>query len=248
METYTPGAECADPRPLLVTARMGGPLTYYGDGLHLDGPLSYGAYQEWLDDHDPAEMPPIGGPTVVDFAMPLATWRSTYIGEVHPSILDHGGQVWGWCCSAAQAAWVLPRKREVRKRSALDEMVRWTAAPSENYASGPRKSKDLAFPTVFSPTIRWYAYGDPARVHQLLERVHHIGKLSHHGSGPVLSWEVAEVEADLSVWRGTTLMRRLPATEALLLGRSATYRGVRAPYHHPSREVLCCEPDDDTAS
>lgn len=231
--------------PMVVTAKMAAAVTYYGDGLHLDGPLSWGAYLEWVEEHDPTSLPPISSGSVVDFELPLAAWMAPTIGDPDPAIVLPDGQVWGWCCSAAQAEWRCPGKREVRKRPVLSEMVRWTAATSENYGTGPRKARDLAYPTMLATEIRWYAMGDLARVRDLLSRVSAIGKLSHHGSGQVLRWEAEACEHDWSIWQGARLMRRLPATDELTdAGRTATYGAIRAPYHHPSREVLCCGPDD----
>jgi hypothetical protein len=229
-------------QPLRVTALMGEPIVYYGDGLHLDGPLSYGAYVEYVREHGD-DLPPIGEEWAVDFDLPLSTWRCPPAdGESpHPRMLAPDGTIWGWRCSAAQADWVAEGTHWLRKKPATDAMRRYTEAPSHNIGLGPMKAKNLPLPARLAFEVTWYAHGDLQEVSRLLANVRHIGKLCGHGMGRVLDWVVDEMGEDWSC-RGLEgrLMRRMPAAF------SSDAPGVlplalRAPYHHRSRVALGVE-------
>lgn len=211
--------------PLRITARMGEPVVTYGDGLHLDGILSYGAML--ADPETAASLPHISGPTAHDWPLPLARWIV--------------GDEWGWCASAAHADWLVRSKAEVRKRTPTAEMTRLTRDRTVNVASGPFKPQDKAFPTLMALEVEWYALGAADGVRRLLDLVTHVGKLSAHGYGRVLEWEVAEAAEDWSIERDGELTRRMPA--ALRPHAAPGRGGLRAPYHHRSRMGACVEPD-----
>lgn len=221
--------------PLKVTARMGEPVIYYHDGLHLDGLLAYGAYIEHIRNGG-EDLPPISSPWAVDFELPLAKWsRPVPEGaEVDARLLNGDGDLWGWCASAAIADWVAHGKMEFRKRPDIARMARYTAHPSHHLGAGPFKAFDVAYPTELAFKIEWYALGDRERVEALLQDVTHIGKKHNVGMGKVLEWTVDDTERDWSVERDGALMRRMPRDG----GRPGT---IRAPYHHPSRLVPCAE-------
>lgn len=231
--------------PMRVTAHMGEPVVYYGDGLHFDGVLAYGAYQAWLTSHDRYELPPIGSEWAIDFALPLAKWavQSPVAPNTDPRLLTPEGHVWGWCSSMAQADWVAEGIHALRKYPAYRHFRRYTAAKSHHPGLGPMKAKDLPLPTRLAYEIHWYALGDPDETTHLLTHVSHIGKLTHHGMGRVLRWEIEQMGADRSIDYDGRLMRRMPWGYAQ--DRPGVVGAIRAPYHHFSRCVLSVEGDYD---
>lgn len=218
-------------RALRVVAELAEPVVYYGDGMHLDGPLQYAAFRELpaLTRHrmpmmDEAEW-------VQDFDIPVARHR------VLPGRLG-----WTWCCSAVHADWKIHTTVQTRKRPAMRQMVRYTKDKSINVASGAVKAWNLKYPARWAPALVWYVLGEERRLVYLLEtHVTHLGKKSRHGNGRVLRWRVEPFEQDWSVRRGALLTRRLPATDDDKTG--LVRAGVRAPYHHHSRQALCVEPN-----
>jgi hypothetical protein len=225
-------------RPMRVVATMGEPLVHYGDGLHLDGPLSWGAYLEYVREHGD-DLPPLSGPWAMDFDLPLARWTCPPAGGEDARLLTADGELWGWCCSAAVVDWVAQGRHDLRKRPALEAMRRYTGARSHHTGLGPMKAKDISFPTLLAFEIEWYALGDRDAVARLLGRVHHLGKLSRHGLGRVLRWTVEPMEVDWSIEREGRLMRRMPEAWPRATVAGEEIAPIRAPYHHRSRRVSC---------
>src|SRR5690554_1403069 len=88
--TTPPGDTTADPRwqPVRVVARLATPVIGLdAHPMHLDGPVSWGAYLAYIAEHGHDALPPLSDNHAVDFALPLATWNM------------HG--TWGWACSRA---------------------------------------------------------------------------------------------------------------------------------------------------
>jgi CRISPR type IV-associated protein Csf3 len=240
--------------PLRVVAHVTEPILYAGDGLHLDGILSAAAF-EALDERTRRRMPPLSSPWAVDIDVPLARWGvdvgPDWSGDARLLWKQKGGgasrnrysrTLWGWCASAVQAEWQQHGTAEIRKRPELDQMRRYAKDRTADISSGPMKAYDLAFPTVFAPTLTWYALGDGARVLELLRRhIVAIGKKTRLGYGTVARWEVERVEADWSIaGPDGRLVRRMPR-ESGMVGQHS-YGAIRPPYHHASRLVECVEP------
>lgn len=245
--------------PMRVVARMGEPIAYLGDLLHLDGLLAYGAYHD-LDERTRRTIPPIDATDwPVDVAQPLSVWsvpadpalderllksrngikRSVRGSEGIPAGTER--RLWGWCASAAdESAWLARGKVEIRKKPDLTKMRRYTDAKSHNLGSGHMKAYDLAFPTVTALEVVWYAHGDPERVRHLLSKyVPAIGKKRNLGNGTVTEWVVEETSEDRSVLHEGRPTRRLP--RGACEGAPGT-GAIRPPYYHSSRFVESVEP------
>src|SRR5690606_30994329 len=89
-----------------ATAHLAEPIINLdGHACHLDGPAAFAAYLAYTDRHGHHSLPPMGRDSVVDFALPLATWTAPAPGPVHQlARAATPGHVWGWACSAAAAA------------------------------------------------------------------------------------------------------------------------------------------------
>lgn len=237
MNIYPISVHHDDPRPLRITAVMAEPVVTFGDGLHLDGAVAYGAFMS-LPRPVRESMPPTSAPEALDFDLPLNRWHYEAPEGSAAGALDDEGRVWGWQCSAAHAVWQHHGTAEVRRRPPVQEMARYTDARTVQINCGPFKAQDKAFPTLWAPEIVWYAIGTPDSLRQLLEHVPGLGKLTGHGHGRVLRWDVAEVGcADADRWA----RRRLPTTAPGAVGWPA--RGaIRPPYYHASRVVPCIDP------
>lgn len=218
--------------PVRVEARLGeAVIGLPKDPMHLDGPLSWGAYQDALMAEDPAtlRLPPMRE-WAHDFVLPLATWTGPCTRpDPDPRLLAADGRsVWGWACSRAEYRVLRHAVAHVRRRPAVDEMARWTSADRYHPSLGPRRAANLQHQGVWVDRVRWWALADPGRLRQLLDRVTHVGRLARHGWGRVLSWSVVEDAEAMRRWRG----RWFPAHGGQL-------QSVRAPYHHASRRMLC---------
>lgn len=243
--------------PMRVVAVMDEPIGYLGDLLHLDAPLSYAAYHD-LDERTRKTIPPPGSAEFedwpIDLALPLSTWWLTYDerehGVIEPRLCkrnradrrDRTARLWGWCASAAaETAWGVRSKLEVRKRPDLARMARYTDAKAANLGAGHMKAYDLAVPTVFAREVVWHAHGDLERVAALLTRfVPAIGKKRNLGSGTVREWRVEPCADDHSTIADGAPMRRLPFGCA---SASSTRVGaIRPPYYHHTRLVMAVEP------
>jgi len=215
-----------------VVATMEEPVCVVNPVVHLDGVLAFGAYLQ-LDEERRRALPPISSEWAEDFELPLARWeQEARVPEPFDERLcSRPGVVWGWKCSAARFEQALEGVHEVRKKPAQAEMLRYADAKKLKTGAGPVRARDRKFPTVFAREIRWCVEGDAERVLALARGVPGIGKLVGHGMGRVASWRAEEAREDWSMWR------TLPDAESPLL------YGIRAPYHHPSRQVFAKEPE-----
>lgn len=179
--------------------------------LHLDGPLSWGAYQQHLADHGHDSLPPMTDTHAVDFALPLATWTAE--------------GTWGWACSRGHYEPDGHFTLAMRRRPPVDEMARYSDSAKHHLSAGPMKARDTPLPGTLVREVTWYALADPEPLKALLERVWSLGRLGRHGHGKVTGWSVAAHE-DREAWRD----RVMPHPDGML-------QAVRAPYHHPTRKV-----------
>lgn len=206
----------ADPSwsAVAVTATLATPVVHPADHpLHLDGPASWGAYQQYLHAHGHATLPPMTPTSAVDFTLPLATWTA------------HG--TWGWACSRAHYTPTAHLTLAARRRPAVDEMARYTADAKTHLAAGPLKARDTPLPATLVEAITWYALADPDDLADLLtEHVWALGRHTRHGHGRVQRWTVTPHDGR-DAWRARTMPD--PG--------SPTRLPVRAPYHHPTRHV-----------
>lgn len=220
--------------PLRVSCKLVEPIIYYQDGLNLDGPLQFGAFQEWrLSGGDPDALPPLQSPDPVDFTLPIATWRC--------------GEQWGWCTSDVQAEWGFSQPIPFRGPTCTDPMRWWTHTNSVNTSSGRFKPTDLRYPAVTPDThLEWYVLGDPDGVARLLRHVPNLGKKHNLGCGTLHAdfdgtpqWTVEEIEDDYSIERDGILTRRMPARWPAE-GRPG-FGPIRAPNWHRARYVQSVE-------
>lgn len=214
-----------------VVARMAEPYMPGIDGLHLDGILAFGFYLS-MDRDERDRLPPIDSPSVVDLDLPLAKWTSdTEDDDVHIDLLNDDGLVWGWLASKEAAVNVIKSQHAVRKKPAVDEMVRYSKDSSYNMSLGPLKASNIAYASSFSRELEWICIGDPSRIEALLSKVRGVGKAASNGQGRVLSWHVSE-DPSISA-ADVTARRRMPSPDGVVI------RGVRPPYHHHTRQTLC---------
>lgn len=215
--TTPPGDTTADPRwqPVRVVARLATPVIGLDSHpMHLDGPVSWGAYLAYISEHGHDALPPLSDDHVVDFALPLATWNM------------HG--TWGWACSRAHYTPVGYTTVAMRRRPAVDEMARYAPDRRHHLAAGPMKARDTPLPATLVSEITWYALADPEPLAELLDRVLSVGRLGRHGHGRVLRWEVHPHD-DREAWRDRVFPRP-----------GGVPQSIRAPYHHPKRKVPAC--------
>lgn len=232
---------------------MDEPIGYLGDLLHLDGPLAYAAYHD-LDERTRRTIPPIETTEFpVDLTLPLSRWWCDYDpgqhGDVDVRLLKRRAtgakgtdpQIWGWCASAAdESSWSVRSKLEIRKKSALKEMGRYTDAKMHNTSSGHMKAYDLAIPTVFAREVVWYAHGDADKIRALLSRfIPALGKKRSTGSGTVREWVVEPCGDHDGITVEGKLTRRMPASAADGFTRLGA---IRPPYYHHTRIVGAVEP------
>lgn len=215
--------------PLRVVARLADPVA----GLdthqaHLDGPLSWAAWQAYTAVHGRHALPPMGPDSVADFALPLAVWTRPAPGPVHPLAQTGDGQVWGWACSAAVYETAALTRIEIRRKPAAEAMARWTADRRHHLATGPLKAREGVVSAVLTRHITWWCLGEPDPVRDLLARLTHLGRHTRHGHGRVLDWEVTVDEAAWERWQ-----------QRVWPDPAGTPDTIRAPYHHPSRRMPC---------
>ena len=210
--------------PLRITASLAEPFIYYGDGMHLDGLVALGFFRAMPREEQEA-LPPISSDDPTDFPLPLDRW-------------EYGG-AWGWKASAVHCTVLRASVYEVRKKTAVAQMARYTSSPSVEISGGHFKSTNVPFPQAFAHTLTWYAVGDLLEVGRLLALVHGVGKLCKGGCGRVIRWAVEEWPEDWSLLRGGALTRRMPWGFAPGIRR---HGAIRTPYHHRSRVVDACEP------
>jgi CRISPR type IV-associated protein Csf3 len=215
--------------PVHVTARLTEPVVNLtGHPAHLDGPVSYGAYQEYLHANGHAALPPMSGDHAVDFDLPIAAWTAPAPGPVHPlARAATDGLVWGWACSRAHYEPLAYTTIAVRRRPAVDEGARYTKDRRWHLSAGPTKARDVPHPAVHVTAVTWWALADPDRLKALLDRVPSLGRLGHHGHGRVASWTVRPC-GERDAWRD----RVWPHSDG-------TPDTIRAPYHHRTRMMPC---------
>lgn len=229
----------ADRVPLRITAHMSEPIVYMGDGMHLDGILAGAAFRQ-LPGGMRATMPTADETDwPLDMTMPLSKWRVPFDGRCNRRLRDERGFVWGWCASAVHAEWLLHTRVEVRKRTAVEEMQRYTAAGDVELGSGRFKPADLTLPARVAHRLVWYARGKAEAVERMLTYVPSLGRKRGHGNGVVARWEVERIDEDWSVTRAGKLTRAMPAGYAD--GRRKV-AGIRPVYWHRSRQIECVVP------
>lgn len=219
--------------PVRVTAHLAEPIINLdGHACHLDGPAAFAAYLAYTDRHGHHSLPPMGRDSVVDFALPLATWTAPAPGPVHQlARAATPGHVWGWACSAAAAdpaAWTVV---EVRRKPNSEAMHRYAPDRKVHLATGPLKARNAPHPATIVRTITWWALADPDRLHALLSRVPGLGRHTRHGNGRVHRWEVTPDPRAATLWR----RRVWPDPDG-------TPDTIRAPYHHHTRLMPCTPP------
>lgn len=221
-----------DPRwePVRVTARLAEPvLGLDSHAAPLDGPVSWGAYLEFVSVHGHGALPAMTDDHAVDFALPLATWTAPAPEGVHElARAADRSRVWGWACSRALYPQPEYTTVPVRRRPAADEAARYTTDRKWHLAAGPLKARDTPHQAVLVREIVWYALGDPEGLQHLLGRVHGLGRHTRHGHGSVLTWEITVDPAARERWRD----RPWPDP-------TGHPTGIRAPYHHPTRKAPC---------
>jgi CRISPR type IV-associated protein Csf3 len=228
-------------RPLRIWCDLAEPVVYFGDGMCFDGLLA----AAWFRDLPYAVTSPWptatrAEPWVKDLDLPLAKWSVPFAGACDPRLRDESGRVWGWCASAVHADWSISTTVEVRKRTAFDDMARWSRAPDVDVSAGRFKAHDLRLPARVARRLEWYAVGDPAQIQRVLtEHITAVGRKVGHGNGRVLRWRVDDWAHDWSVTRNGRLSRPMP--EGYVRG-PVQRRGVRALYWHPSRQIACVVP------
>ena len=231
----------------IIDAELVEPVVTYGDGLHLDGPLSFAAFSV-LSQDEQRKVPPLSGDWAVDFELPLDRWehdcdlpptadpRLTIDGVLKQTRRGTRGIVWGWCCSAAvPVGQILETSHSLRKRPAIGEMVKYGTERRYESGCGPHKAKDLVYPAIHVRKLRWYCRGDAETTLEMLTRyVPSVGKLSRQGPGRVRKWTMKKVDVDWSIRNQEGLpMRRLPA---LMFPEHPVLDGtIRTPYYHRSR-------------
>jgi hypothetical protein len=218
-------------KPIRVTAELAEPIVYYGDGLHLDGPLSWGAYME-LPAEERDAMPPLShADDAIDLELPLAR-----------VVVEDGLLGWVWAASAVHADWLGETVVEVRKRPPEGEFITRTSAKSFHRSLGHTKAWDLRYPAALARRLVWYAVGDAEAVFDLLAlHVPNVGKKARQGNGRVMRWAVEPWPHDWSVERDGELTRRMP--HAFRPDAVPSRGALRTPYHHRSRQAPCVEPD-----
>ena len=228
--------------PMRIVAHMDEPIVYYGDLIHIDSAIAFGAFRD-LDDRTRARMPPISAEWPVDIALPLSRWACDAANEDHDRRLQiaESSELWGWCASAEDVAWSLRSVVEVRKKPDLQRMGRYSDDKSTHLSTGALKAYDLAMPSVFAHEITWWARGDVDKVRALLTRhVPAIGKKRNAGNGTVREWVVEATDVDRSVESDRGVMRRMPVGAVV---DGARVRGaIRPPYFHASRVCSSIDP------
>lgn len=195
-----------------VTAHLTTPVIGLDEQpLHLDAPVSWGAYQAYLATHGHGTLPPMTDEHAVDFALPLATWTE--------------GGTWGWACSRGQYDPVAWSTTAMRRRPATAEMARYSRDAKHHLSAGPMKARDVPLPATLTGTVTWHALAHPGELRELLDRVWAIGRHGRHGHGRVTRWEIT-TGSGRDAWKD----RVMPHPDGAV-------QGVRAPYHHPTRKV-----------
>lgn len=215
--------------PLRIVARLDEPLVAdLHRPLHLDGPLAWCAYLEWVEAAGRRPPPIRTAESPPDWDLGLATWTAPPSGPVLDGrALGADGQAWGYACSGHTPVPAAHTAVAVRRKPQETAHGRYTAERRYHLGAGPYKARDTVHPAAWIGDITWWALGERARVEQLLGRLTHVGRLARHGYGRVQRIEVAE-DHDRDGWRA----RAMPAA-------GGPVEGYRAPYHHATRRMPC---------
>lgn len=84
-------------------------------------------------------------------------------------------------------------------------------------------------------SISWYVVGDSAEIKALLDMMRFVGKKTAQGWGEIASWSIEAMDYNWSVWRGSELMRSIPAPSGIVYG-------IRPSYWLRSNQVPCLLP------
>lgn len=236
--------------PIKITAKLTEPVVYYGDGMHFDGILAWGAFM-MLTPEERSMLPNLQiSDWADDFDLPLATWECD-LGEgfgYDCRLLNANGKLWGWCASAVVAEWEKYGKCEYRRKPNNRMYAELYTGNTINTGSGSAKAYDIALPTR-TPRgyeLVWYAVGDKKRVIELLSLVPAVGKKVNTGYGTVEEWIVQEISDDISIVDRGVLMRTIPVhlfDQLGLHGHSTMKEAAfRPPYTHSSRIAMCMVP------
>lgn len=157
--------------------------------------------------------------------------------------------LWYWSCSSAQI--------EVKSRDTQYWNKRFDtqAGLSDHIDFGGRvekiiieqgryKAYHMPLPTLVCNKVVWYAYGDAAKISDLLSPITGISKKRSQGQGHVLRWEIEVMQEDWSEWRDGWLMRPVPAPLAGEMlkqggGWNMQHIAFRAPQWHPANQMMC---------
>lgn len=211
-----------------VTAHMAEPIVNWRPEMMLDGPLSWGAFRLRQGRNHGPNLPPMTPDHAHDFDLPLARWTVPAFGDHHPELLDDRGNIWGWCTSAVitEDAAALSGV-DVRRRPATDPMSRWSDAKRHHIGLGPMKARNVRLPAAFAHRLAWHIDSEePDAVMRLLEHVTHLGRMTRHGHGRILHWEIRAHQS------GAWMERPMPH-------KGGQPMSVRAPHHHPTRQAPC---------
>lgn len=223
------------PGPLLITARLAGPLA--GDPPRLDALL-----ESVLSLYHPKAAPGYkidrAGPAPPQASVPIPILRRTVTGD--------DGRAWQVaCCSDpilpvpdAETVEHYCKRIGVENAGLMDPAARVVVATGNSWT----KSYRLPLRIRRVAEVRWFAFGDRRTVWEVLRRVHFLGKKISYGYGRVASWEVAEVDEDLTWFaptgHGPLLMATLPDGPHLpggLIGARRDFGACVPPLWHPSR-------------
>jgi len=241
-------------------------------GLNLDGILQYAAFLAYCDlpEQERWHLGRMEDQNPVDFELPVARWTmpagvhageltgddeldalAEFLPRAHPSLLNARGELWGWCTSSALGEPAAKELVAYRGKSPVQEALTLTQAARVNIATGLFKGIDLAYEAHITNRLTWHVLGDASAVCALLKRVTYIGKKHNVGGGAVMIdalghplWTVEEVEdGDRDMWcvHGGRLVRHVPVGWPNI-ATALTEASVRAPNHHPSRQLACHTP------
>lgn len=215
-------------QPLSITAHLSEPIAGWREDIGIDGPLSFAAMLEFIDEHGNV-LPPKNQKWALDFEIPIAKWAIPLPNGISadPRLLTQDGQVWGWCVSDPQYEEAFPQVVDVRRKPAIEEMSRWSRANRHHIGFGPHKARNVPHNAAFVRSITWYVLGEQEGIERLLKRVKALGRLSRAGNGRVMKWVVEPCD-DQNAWK----QRCFPADQGVDLP-------VRAPAWHKSRLVPC---------
>jgi hypothetical protein len=211
--------------PLKVTAELAGPVG--GDPPALDGLLERLAFLDVFG----GTLPPPGDPR----------WTAHPPGTVAVPFGRRPVEGFPWpvpLCSSPVFAARTDGVQHFSRRFAVDPgLLRADARTVHHTNMGEFKSYRMPLRVRDVGRVVWFCFGDPIALRDALSDVTHLGKKTSAGHGPVASWRIEPIAADLSWFApspvGDVLMRSLPA--AALAGRAVVgwrpgYGGVVPPY------------------